>query len=228
MPEPRTPLPAPARAQDDLPAVREPLQARSKESFARVQDAALSLLRERGDDSFTLAEVSERSGVSTGSIYGRVRGKDALLRLVHERELERIDAETLTAFAAAATGQDTLTGSVRALVTALARMLQAEAGVLRPFMLRAVHDPEVARLGRHYSDREIAVFCDALLRHRAQIRRADPETAVAWCHTVVYSVIARRLGLGSTAEGASGPEVDVMVDRLSSMVSSYLLTPDAD
>nr|WP_246314845.1 TetR/AcrR family transcriptional regulator [Kineococcus aurantiacus] len=208
------------------PAIREPLQARSKESFARVQDAALSLLRERGDDSFTLAEVSERSGVSTGSIYGRVRGKDALLRLVHQRELERIDAATLTALGEAAAGHPTLTGTVSALVAALARLLQAEAGVLRPFMLRAVHDPEVARAGRRSSEREVAAFCDGLLRHREEIRRADPEAAVHWCHTVVYSVIARRLGLGSTVEGASGPEVDVMVERLASMVSSFLLTPD--
>ncbi|WP_432493284.1 TetR/AcrR family transcriptional regulator [Kineococcus auxinigenes] len=226
MPERNPTLPAPSRPGGETPAVREPLQARSKESFARVQDAALSLLRERGDDSFTLAEVSERSGVSTGSIYGRVRGKDALLRLVHERELDRIDALTLAALGVAAGQHPGLTESVRDLVAALARVLQTEAGVLRPFMLRAVHDPEVARVGRQYSDRATAAFCEGLLRHRAEIRRDDPEAAVLWCHTVVYGVIARRLGLGSTAEGADGPEVDVMVERLASMVSSFLLTPD--
>lgn len=210
------------------PAVREPLQARSTESFARVQDAALSLLRERGADSFTLAEVSERSGVSTGSIYGRVRGKDALLRLLHERELERIEAATRTAFAAAVAGRGTLTDSVPALVAALARLLRADADVLRAFMLRAAHDPEIADAGRHSAAHEADAFCRALLRHRDEIRRADPDAAVLWCHTVVYSVIARRLGLGSATEEDDGPPVEVAVEHLSSMVCSFLLTPDGD
>lgn len=206
--------------------MREPLQARSRESFARVQDAALNLLREKGDDSFTLAEVSERSGVSTGSIYGRVRGKDALLRLVHERELQRMDGVTTAALQRAAEGHDAFPALVRSLVAALAHLLESEADVLRPFMLRAVHDPEVARVGKHHSDRATRTFCGLLLERRAEVRREDPEAAVQWCHTVVYSVLARRLGLGSTAEGGDGPEIGVMVERLSSMVTSFLLSPD--
>lgn len=220
------PAHAPALAVQEGPAIREPLQARSRESFARVQDAALNLLREKGDDSFTLAEVSERSGVSTGSIYGRVKGKDALLRLVHVRELERIDADTEAVLAAAVEGRSSVEDGVRALVSALAELLRAEAGVLRPFMLRAVHDAEVARAGKRSSDRAIEAFCGGLLRFRDQIRRDDPRAAVEWCHTVVYSVLARRLGLGSTAEGADPTDLGVMVERLASMVTSYLTSPD--
>ncbi|NAZ84316.1 TetR family transcriptional regulator [Kineococcus sp. R8] len=206
-----------------VPAVRAPLQARSRESFARVQDAALALLRERGDDSFTLAEVSARSGVSTGSIYGRIASKDALIRLVHAREMTRIDAVTVPALEQAAV-HDTLDATVHALVAAYAGLLQEEAEVLRPFMLRAAHDPEVARTGHESSERARQAFCDALLRHGAEVRRPEPEVAADWCHTVVFSVLARRLGLGSTVEGADDVDLSVMVGNLSSMVTSFLVT----
>lgn len=207
-------------------SVRAPVQARSRESFARVQDAALALLVERGDDSFTLAEVSTRSGVSTGSIYGRITSKDALIRLVHEREMERIGAASQAALRAAASSAPDLAAASRALVGALADLLAEQAPVLRPFMLRAAYDEEVARRGRESSEHEREAFCEGLLLHRAEVRRPDPEAAVAWCHTVVYSVLARRLGLGSTAEGAGDAALPQMVADLASMTTSFLVAPE--
>ena len=55
---------------------REPKQDRSRASFERVLDAATALLAEKGYSEFTLQELSNRSKVSIGSIYGRVNGKD--------------------------------------------------------------------------------------------------------------------------------------------------------
>ena len=73
------------------PVLREPKQERSRRSFERVQDAALALLVERGPDAFTLAEVCTRADASMGAIYNRVNGKDDLVRLIHEREMARVD-----------------------------------------------------------------------------------------------------------------------------------------
>ena len=80
--------------------LREPKQERSRRSFERVQDAALALLVERGPDAFTLAEVCTRADASMGAIYNRVNGKDDLIRLIHEREMARIDSDTAKALQA--------------------------------------------------------------------------------------------------------------------------------
>jgi AcrR family transcriptional regulator len=72
----------------EAPVLREPKQERSRRSFERVQDAALALLVERGPDAFTLAEVCTRADASMGAIYNRVNGKDDLIRLIHERQIQ--------------------------------------------------------------------------------------------------------------------------------------------
>jgi AcrR family transcriptional regulator len=51
-----------------LVSYRPPQQQRSKESLERILDAAESLIRERGFDSMTVAEVVQRSGSSVGSL----------------------------------------------------------------------------------------------------------------------------------------------------------------
>ena len=83
-----------AMIKTQAPVLREPKQERSRRSFERVQDAALALLVERGPDAFTLAEVCTRADASMGAIYNRVNGKDDLIRLIHEREMARVDSDT--------------------------------------------------------------------------------------------------------------------------------------
>jgi AcrR family transcriptional regulator len=55
-----------------------------------VRAATLALLTEKGPSGVTIADVSERAGVSVGTIYGRVGNRANLLRIVQEEELERI------------------------------------------------------------------------------------------------------------------------------------------
>src|SRR4029077_1579873 len=86
--------PRTAMIKTEAPVLREPKQERSRRSFERVQDAPLALLVERGPDAFTLAQVCTRADASMGAIYNRVNGKDDLIRLIHEREMARVDADT--------------------------------------------------------------------------------------------------------------------------------------
>lgn len=73
-----------------MQSVNQPQQQRSYASFNRVLSTTVSLLAEKGLAGVTIAEVSERAGVSVGTIYGRVGNRSNLLRLVHEQELARL------------------------------------------------------------------------------------------------------------------------------------------
>ena len=201
------------------PLVREPRQARSRQSFDRVLDAAVALLVERGSDAFTLVEVSRAAGVSTGSMYGRVASKDDLIRVAHAREMERISAETVAAFAVAPMDAP---DHVRAefAVRTLADLLARNAAVLSPFMLLANHDEVIARTGKAAHDEMTKEFERAMLgaSKRTEARRR----AVRWSCTVAYSVLGRQLAVGIDAEAAADYSLDQVVRELTDMITAYL------
>lgn len=199
---------------------REPKQARSRQSFEKTIEAALALLQERGSDDFTLADVSARSGVSIGSIYARFKGKDELIRVAHGRKMDDIDAVSSHLFEALPMRPEAGLESVaQEAVDRMIEVLRRYADVLRPFMLRATQDSTISQRG--------AASHAALAAHFADVLRKWPggflgQAEIDWCFNVVYSVVARRLGLGSTMEGSGTFEWQEIAEKLAGMVASYL------
>ena len=91
---------------------------------------------------------------------------------------------------------------VAELIDGVTVLLRRDAEVLRPFMLLAATDQQIAIRGRQSAALMTSLFVALLSQRREEIRHPDPVAAIEWCFTIVYSVIARRLGLGSTMEGA--------------------------
>ncbi len=208
--------------QDGTFVVREPKQERSRLSFDKAVDAAVALLIERGSDAFTLNEVAALAGVSTGSIYGRVDSKDDLLRFAHAREMARIGAAQKQLFDPMPPADEPLATNVREVVATTSRFLRDNAAVMSPFMRLANSDPVIADAGRTAAWDMRDAFCAALLAARPEIHHPDPERAVAWSFTVVYSVVGRWLGLGGDVAAAGEGEWDQMLSDLSEMVTAFL------
>jgi AcrR family transcriptional regulator len=203
------------------PLVREPQQARSRQSFERVLDAAVSLLVERGSPSFTLVEVARASGVSTGSMYGRIASKDDLIRVAHAREMERMIDEVDQDFAAAPAG-GSIEEVTRFAVSALAAHLARNARLLAPFMRLAHEDLVIAAHGKAAFDHMTSRFDDVLLSADAAPPGRRGTRAAHWARTVVYAVLARQLGLGSPLEAAADHSLKRVVRELTAMITVYL------
>jgi AcrR family transcriptional regulator len=202
--------------------VRAPKQERSRRSFDKAVDAAIALLVERGSDSFTLIEVAERAGVSTGSIYTRVASKDDLLRFAHAREMARLAQETEATFGAEPPAGESFSGAVARVIRQLAGLLQGHAPVLGAFMNRASQDPAISETGKALHYRTVEYFCSALLTRREDISHPDADHAVDWSCTVVYSVLARWLGLGTEPTASGEGDWDSILADLTEMVTTYL------
>jgi AcrR family transcriptional regulator len=202
--------------------VREPKQERSRVSFDKALDAAVSLMVERRSDGFTLAEVAQRAGVSTGSIYGRVDSKEDLIRSAHAREMARIQAEQDLAFGDAAPSEETFPETVARVVRTVGELLRAQAPVLAPFMAIGAHDPVLAQGGKAAYLQMVEAYRSMLLARREEIRHPEPERAVDWSCVVVYSVLARWLGLGSEPEAAGEGDWEQILRDLSAMVTAFL------
>jgi AcrR family transcriptional regulator len=178
---------------------RQPKQRRSQKSFERVVSTTVALIAKRGRADFTLSEVSERSGVSIGSIYGRVSGKDELVRVVQEHVYRQVNSE-FAEFETRMRRQSLgLARLVPAAVNELAKLLRRHAPILRAMIELSLTDPVIAAQGKLiYFDHETR-FKNLLMDRRGEIKHRNPEHAAEFCFMVVYQMVASYLGFGDRA-----------------------------
>ena len=204
---------------------REPQQGRSRASFERMIRAAEDLLAERGNDDFTLMEVSKRGKVSIGSIYCRFDSKDELVRAVQTRVLADIEQEQSALVEEIAEEANGLQHLVLLLVDGVAESLRRFAPVMRPIMARSVGDDVIASAGK----RSYAIVADkvagALLDHRGEIAHPDPERAVTSAYRVLYAALARYLGFGSAVTASGEGDWSELKEDLGWMFAAFLTTP---
>jgi len=213
---------------DELsPWVRPPKQRRSRESLERVVDAAMELMARSGRDEFTLAELSRAANVSIGSIYGRLDGKEDLLRLVQAR-LSSIMCAERDATAAQLAACETLPEAVRVLVRGLAESLRNHRGVLAAIMLRAMQDPEMARHGKAEFADTLEALTMPLRRFARQIPHPDPARALSTSFELMFASLARNLGLGTLQEMDDAGDWDQLLADLAHMMVGYVTLRPTD
>lgn len=208
--------------------IHPPQQRRSRASFERVLEASARLLEENGYEGFTLAEVSRSSGVSIGSIYARVQGKDDLFHAIQERELSRIAAEWHPRFADAERWQAMTTPElIPAVVRELGEHFRANAGLLRVVMHRGIVDERVAARSSACAAEFAELVERPLLTRRHDIAHADPELATDVAFRLAWSTFARRIMYGPTFESRRLIDWDTLIDEVGSACTAYLLGPRA-
>ena len=204
------------------PGIRPPQQRRSRESLERVLKAGEGVLEQNGYEGFTIAEVSRRAKVSVGSVYGRFENKDALVRAIHVRLMERLTGpEEEVAAAPEGAGLDLATVVARG-VRALADRMDRERKLLRVFMVRGAVDPSIARPGSESSQATARAFKTAVLARRGEIGHRDPELAADVAFRMVYDVLARQVMHGPTFESDRMVAWDDLVAELIAAVLAYL------
>jgi AcrR family transcriptional regulator len=205
-------------------ALRAPVQGRSKASYERMLAAAEALLIERGNDEFTLLEVSKKGKVSIGSIYNRFESKDALLHAVQLRVLEQLDTAMFARIGQARAGHAALPSLVVALVETLAETLREFGPQMRPLMARASTDALVASVGKASYMGTANAIKEALLDHRDEMKVKDPERAVDSTFRILYAAIARYLGFGTISTSAWEGDWLVLKKDLAQMIAAFLMS----
>ncbi len=202
-------------------APRLPQQARSRASFERVLSTARDLLASRGYDGFTLHELSQSAQVSIGSIYGRVAGKEELMRLVHQSVLDDIEAAQ-DALLAQPWDDMALEPMLTGFVGHFGDILRRFAPLLRPLMLRANTDQAIGEAGVTSYHRFFEQAVALILVHAGDIRHPEPDKAVRFCLFIAYSAFRNFLGLGSTHGEASDLDWAALKADVSRMCLSHL------
>jgi len=208
---------------------RPPRQDRSRRTLARIVDAALDLLAERGAEATTVHDIVGRAGSSVGSFYARFSGKDELLRHleihVWERARERWDG----ALAARSWDGLPLARVVEDVVWALLATWRAS---LRG--RRALGTAAQARASWALQQHVRESVGPLLLAHRASIEHPDPALAVELGLRAVVGTFGE---LDAPAGEAASPvpgavpgrldalDDDVLVAELARLWLAYLGSP---
>lgn len=201
---------------------RAPLQGRSKASLERMLATARELMLERGNEEFTLQEVSTRGQVSIGSIYLRFEGKDALVCAVLIQALQDLrEAEDAMLQQIVLTAKD-LNGFVERYITDYAEILRLNAPLLRLAMLRAERDPQISTIGKQAADEAVKAATQAFMTFAAEFGTAETQLRAQSAHHIIFATLARSLSLGSTSESSANYDWDVLKRELARMSIAYL------
>jgi AcrR family transcriptional regulator len=140
---------------------RIPRQTRAGETVAAILEAAAQVLEAGGLAAFTTNAVAERAGVSIGTLYQYFADKQALLRALAERELQRTLAAVATALRGdpQASGEQRVRAMVRALVNAFRGRLRARKAVIQAVLAQGASfemmQPITAFLAQSEDDRAL-------------------------------------------------------------------------
>jgi AcrR family transcriptional regulator len=171
---------------------RPPRQARSRETLARILDAAEDLLTRKSFDDLSVSEIVRAAGSSVGSFYSRFRDKDALLEALRERQaseaLARIEAELELARWQGAS----LAEIARECIALAVRVYRSRAGLNRALLVRGATEPAFGRRAVEVRRRLQEQLAARLLSRREQIRHPDPEAAADFALDLALSLLERR------------------------------------
>ncbi|HKE13426.1 MAG TPA: helix-turn-helix domain-containing protein [Kofleriaceae bacterium] len=117
----------------------EATRAAARGRRAEILGAALSCFTARGIDATTIADIRERSGATTGSIYHFFAGKDALVGALYVDVLRSYQASLLERLARARSGR----GAVRGIVEHYLDWVADQPEAAR-FLFEARRSPAVA------------------------------------------------------------------------------------
>jgi AcrR family transcriptional regulator len=178
---------------------------------------ARELMLERGNEDFTLQEVSSRGKVSIGSIYLRFENKDSLVRAVLLQATQNLAREEHAMHVALAASCASLGEFVPRYVEAYAEVLRVNAPLLRLTMMRAEQDPQISALGKQAALRAVQKAVAAFMTYRHEFAGPDPELAAASAHHIIFATLARELSLGSSSESVTNYNWDVLKRELARM-----------
>lgn len=209
---------------DAVPPIHPPRQARSRETLARLLDAAEAVLGEGGLEAATVPAIAKRAGLSVGAVYRRFPDKDALLRAVYFRMFARAREQNAARTDPELYGAVSLETVLRAMVRGVVHHYRENRTLLQAMQQYAeTHgDAEFRRRATELNDEALSQLAALAVSKRDQIRHPDPDAAVRFALLMV-GLVLRGVVLRTHSLPGTFLRDDVSLeDELTRMVLGYL------
>jgi AcrR family transcriptional regulator len=201
-------------------------QTRSKETAARLLEAAEQVLEKRGVEGASVPEIARRAGVSPASIYRRFVDKDGLLREIFERFFERSIAANSEALQLTRWKAMSLEKSVCALITGMVAAYSQRPGLLRAVISYSEQHPDAAfrRRALELRERSMAGIEKIVLLHAKEIKHPQPKKAVRIALQLVSLALKERISPSNKLSGPAMPAEELRIE-LTRLFLGYLRCP---
>ena len=158
--------------------VKAPCQQRSRDSQERILKAAEALIKSKGFEALTTAEVVRRSRTSIGTLYARFGDKTALLHAVQDRVQSREEACMRDAAGQGRLGRPLPRGIGRGSCCEIKQTAtEGDDRLFEAFVVHGATDPVLRAQGYRHKAAIEELEVEILLRHAGEIGHADPEDA---------------------------------------------------
>jgi AcrR family transcriptional regulator len=200
--------------------LRQPLQARSRQSQERVLATFGAMLAKQPFERITIADLARRAGVAVTSIYARFEDKRALVLALHERHVEETMRFTDALLAPGRWEGADLATIVGRIIAGVVAHQRPRAHLLRTVLLVNDRDVEVrvAHLMQHGSERLAALLRPHLVRIPTEAR----DRAVDFALRAVIAVLQQRLIFPNTEPGRYRLSDKELARRLTDLVLAVI------
>ncbi len=211
---------------ETLHEVKEPRQQRSRDSQERILKAAEALIKSKGFEALTTAEVVRRSNTSIGTLYARFGDKTALLHAVQDRVQSREEACMRNQIAKIDWDALTLADSVRRLLEIKQTACDGDDRLFEAFVVHGATDPVLRAQGYRHKAAVENLEVEILLKSADEIGHADPEAAARVASRLAQAAqeeYVQRSLAGGPLPGSAPPEL--LLERLADVIIAYLKNP---
>jgi AcrR family transcriptional regulator len=206
--------------------VKAPRQQRSRDSQERLLKAAEALIKSKGFEALTTAEVVRRSRTSIGTLYARFGDKTALLHAVQDRVQSREEALMRAQLAKVDWDTLSLEESVRQLLQIKQTANEGDDRLYEAFVVHGATDPVLRAQGYRHKAVVETLEVEILLKYADEIGHADPEDAARVASRLAQAAqeeyVQRSLARDSLP--AVAPP-DLLLQRLAEVIIAYLKNP---
>jgi AcrR family transcriptional regulator len=204
--------------------LRPPQQTRSRETLDRILDAAEQVLAEKSFGEATLAEITERAGLTVGAFYRRFPDKDALLHHLDERFFAEVHRRADLVLDPARWAGAPPREVVAAFMEHAVEVYSSRRGLLRSLFLRARTDAVLQTSALRVNAHLIERLQSVLLPHVASMTHPDPARAIELGLMMVVGSLRELVVFGETWP-APPTDMTAIAGEMTRMYSAYLGLP---
>jgi len=211
---------------ETLHEVKEPRQQRSRDSQERILKAAEALIKSKGFEALTTAEVVRRSRTSIGTLYARFGDKTALLHAVQDRVQSREEAAMSVQLGKVDWDSLSLEDCVRRLLQIKQMVNEGDDRLYEAFVVHGATDPVVRAQGYRHKAAIESLEVEILLKHAGEFGHADPASAARVASRLAQAAqeeFVQRSLAGDSLPATAPP--DLLLQRLADVVIAYLKNP---
>ncbi|MGD2131767.1 MAG: TetR/AcrR family transcriptional regulator [Maricaulaceae bacterium] len=210
-----------------METVKPARQKRSRETHDKLVAALEELLKTKEFDAITIAELAERAGVSTAAIYRRFANKDALIPVLFDLYLQRMDEWARGGAGRVSAPPPTLRDGLKQVGLRAWAQVERHGHLMRPAYLHSRLHPEL--IGPRWAEferRAVDGFEQFLRAYPKEVARRDVGRAASMLAYFYNVMFAGRLLHAETPAGWRLPNTaEAFADALADFALGYLTAP---